>query len=253
MPDAVARRARAADGALGRQGDARRGGRGRDLAPAAHRPRRPRLRRARRRARPARRRSRRSSAAAAAATTRRSSTPRSPTPTRCCGRRTSPTRWERVIDAEPRAGRDDLERGAGVGRPRVRRVRRRQGRLPARALHPGRRARRERPAEALGCSRAEVCGGPRRGLPPRRRPGGGAQRDLGEAGPAERGRAGARAPAPYYTERVLERSGALAPLAALAGLASRATRRLRLPPRRHGRAARAWARACWPPPTPTTR
>ena len=115
------------------------------------------------------------------------------------------------------AGRDDRAGGAGVGRAGVRRVRRRQGRLPARAFEPGRGAR----------------GGP---LPPRsaaRAPeaaeirAAGFLHDLGRvavpngiwakpgalsAGERERVRLH-----PYYTERVLERSAALAPLARLAG------------------------------------
>ena len=164
-----------------------------------------------------------------------------------------PDAWERVIAAEPRAGRDDLERGAGRRRPRLRRVHRPQGRLPARALGPGGRARGERPPQALGCSRAEVSRGPRRGLLPRPRPGGGAERDLGQARPAERRRVGAGAPSSLLHRarpRALRRARAARPARRLA---PRAARRLRLPPRSHGRAARASARGCSPRPTPMTR
>ena len=129
----------------------------------------------------------------------------------------APDGFGRVMDAEPRAGRDDLERGG-------------RGRSPGRSAssstsssafltgHSGRVAElAAAAAEALGCSRAEITAVRAAGF----------LHDLGRvavpngvwdkpgalsAGERERVRLH-----PYYTERVLERSPALAPLALLAG------------------------------------
>ena len=115
------------------------------------------------------------------------------------------------------AGRDDLDRRAGVGRPGVRRVRRSQARLPVRALELGWPSSPRRPP------RRSAARAPRRrrSAPPASsttsagwpcRTGSGTSPAPLSAGERERVRLH-----PYYTERVLERSGALAPLALLAG------------------------------------
>jgi DNA-binding CsgD family transcriptional regulator len=109
-------------------------------------------------------------------------------------------------------------RAAGARGARVRPLRRHEKRLHAHALDGGvascgtgrgggRVSRRSAPHRA-----------PRR-TAPRPRPRGGAQRDLGQTGPAQLGRARPDAAHAYYTDRILARSPALGEAAAIAGAA----------------------------------
>ena len=193
----------------------------------------------------------RRSGAAPGATTRRWWTPRSPTP-RGCSTRRSP----RPLGARHRRRAGPV---ATISRAGLTTVARAFGEFAdsrstsCTGTRPGSAelaATRRRGARLL--ARRGVRGS-RRGLLPRPRPGGGAERDLGQARPVERGRAGAGA-----ASSLLHRARARAirrARAARAGrrLASRATGRLRLPPRFHGRAAERRARGCWPRPTSMTR
>ena len=216
MPDEVAR----ALGQLTERWDGKgvpgRGGGG-DLPAAAHRPRRPRLRRHRPWRASGRRRSRRSSGAAGGATTRRSSTLRSPSPRRSCARRTFPTPGS--ASSTPSHSRSRRSRGRGW--------RRSPGRSASSPIssstschgHSTRvaelAATRRRGARVLARRRLRRCAPRASSMTSagwRCRTGSGTSPGPLSAGEQERVRLH-----PYYTERVLERSGALAPLALLSG------------------------------------
>ena len=169
--------------------------------------------------------------AAAAATTPRSSTPRWPSPATLLGAAGVPDAWERVIAAEP----EPVATISGAGLASVARAFGEFGDVKVAFLH-GHSSRvaelAATAAEALGCSRPETAGVRAAGF----------VHDVGRVsvpngiwdkpGPlsaAERERVRLH---PYYTERVLERSRALAPLAAGRRRPPRAARRLGLPPRR---------------------
>ena len=164
----------------------------------------------------ARRRSRRSSGVAIMAMTRRSSMLRSPSPRRCSGRRTFPTRGSG--SSTPSRSRSRRSRRPGLASVaqafgeftdiKVGFLRGHSARVAELAAAA---------AEALGCSQAEVSDVRSAGF----------FHDVGRVavpngiwdkpGPLSVGERERVRLHPYYTERVLERSGALAPLALLAG------------------------------------
>ena len=170
---------------------------------------------------------------------------------RCCGPTDVPDAWERVIDAEPRpvamissAGLEMVARAFGeFADVKVDFLHGHSARVAELAATG---------AESLGCSRAEIAAVRAAGF----------FHDVGRvavpngiwdkpgalnAGERERVRLH-----PYYTERVLERSAVLAPLALVAG-----SHHERLDGTGYHRGARrrSWMsrRGCWRPPTPMTR
>ena len=104
-----------------------------------------------------------------------------------------PDAWERVIEAEPQPV-------ATISRSGLASVARAFGEftdVKVGFLHGHSTRVAELAATGADGARLLACrgfGGTRRGLPPRRRQGGGAQRDLGQARPVERGRVGAGSP-----------------------------------------------------------